>query len=264
MCSCWAVVLLLAYGAFLVQQFFSSSNILTQQSLAVLLSTLWAPPLSWRAAAPPWGSGAPPLTGLQLRLLLSGPAGACAVPNSWSGLGQGAGGWTLASTPSCTTNGSDAFSPVPQHAFSCPECVFGAASALTASFSFACQAAVLEAISVPSFPVDTISNFSADINVTALARPQALLASLTWTVNLLPTQLQDSSSSALPWASSAMRPSPLGYLLASQELVTTLPPLGEVGGRGVFPRPAARPALREPYSSPPPAALGGSDAANPH
>ena len=240
MCSIWAVILLLVYGAFLVQQYFSAANILTQQSLAVLLSTLWTPPLSWSEAALPWAGGAPPLTGLQLRLLLSGPAGACAAPASWSGQGQGAGGWTLASTPLCTTNSSDAL-PVSQHTFSCPSCVFGAASALTASFSFSCQAAVLEAISVPSFPVGTTSSFSADVNVTALARPQALLASLTWTLNLVSTQLLDSSSSALPWASSASRPSPLGYLLASQQLDTTTTPLAAVEGSAGFP--ALQPAL---------------------
>jgi sugar lactone lactonase YvrE len=232
MCSLWAVISLLSYATYLAQEFLSASNTLTQQSLAVLDDSLWLPPLAWSAAAPPWEAlgdiSTPPLTGVMVRLLLSGEPGACAAPQSWAAQGQGSEGWTLASTPSCTStspttanDGGGSSGVVSQHTFSCPTCVLGDASALSAVFHFSCQALVLEAIAVPSYPPGTLSTRRADINATTQAYPQGgLLASLTWTVRLTPTQLKDNSSTHLPWGRSSAT-APLGYFLSSQNLATT-------------------------------------------
>ena len=246
MCSLWAVILLLTYATYLSQQFFSASNTLTQQSLAVFDDSLWMPPLAWSTAAPPWGAGVSGfVSGLQLRLLISGQPEACAAPQSWSAQGQGAGEWSLVSTPSCATPLGSATAiesaAVSQHVFSCPSCVLGDASALSTIFAFSCQAVAIEAIAVPSFPVGSLSTRRADINATTLAHHNGLLASITWTLRITPTQLQDNSKSLLPWTNNAETRgrSPLGYLLSSQQLATTRIPLASSLGYSML-QPASR------------------------
>ena len=219
MFSIWAATVIVAYAAFMVQQYLTQ-NVLVQQSLAVFddEATLSLPP--WAAAPPPWAPNAPAaISGLQIRLLISGEPGACAEPLSWSAAGQDAGGWALTSTASCGG------APVSQHVFSCTACALDAKSAVTASFHYSCQSLLLEALSAPAHPAGNTSARGAPLLKT-VAPSGGRLAAVAWTLGVSLTTLQDDTK--VPPLSAA------GYLLSWQELEVTRASWGAQAGSALL------------------------------
>jgi hypothetical protein len=214
--SLWAVGAFLALGANLVQQF-QTSNVLVQQSLAMYDDSLWSAggaAAQWASARLPWAAPEhAAASGLQVRLLASGEAGACAAPLAWGAAGGGAGGWSLASTPNCGGSG------VAAHVFSCPRCALSEASALTATFHFSCQSLLLEALALPSFPQEATSVRRASANATVAAREGALKA-VRWTLRTTLTSLVDNATASGDMAGAQQ----FGYVFSGEDVATVRAP----------------------------------------
>lgn len=139
------------------------------------------------------------------------------APLSWTASGQWADSWTLVSTPAC---GGE---PVSQHVFSCAACTLDPKTAVSASFHYSCQSLLLEALSVPAYPVGATSVRAAALNKT-VASSGARLASVAWTLGVSLTLLQDDTITPSFEA--------VGYLLSSQTLQVTAAQWGAQAGGG--------------------------------
>ncbi len=211
---------------------------LVQQSLALLEDQVWASLAPWASAPPPWAapSAAPSLSGLQLRLQVSGERGACDAPLSWAATGRGAAGWAHSSTPSC---GGE---PVALHVFTCASCALDLKSAVSAAFHFSCQSMLLEALAVPAHPAASTSARAAPLNET-VAPPGRRLASVEWTLGVALSLLQDNTT-APPFTAA-------GYLLSSQVLeVATAAWAAQPGGGALLLVQPASAAVRVTVSMP--------------
>jgi hypothetical protein len=216
--SALTVLVIAAYSAFLVQNFLSDANALTQQAL-LPREEGWADRLPpWAAAAAPWAPAGAPLSELQVRVFVSGNPGDCGAPLAWAAAGGGAQRWALRSA--ACSGGGDA--SVAQHVFSCAGCVLDERSALSAAFNFSCQSLLLEALAVPAAPAPAPLAAVRAAPALTVAPPGARLAALAWTLHPALSLLRDSTAS--PPLERA------GYALSLQQLRATSAPLGAAAG----------------------------------
>ena len=218
-----ALSLILLLSAYLVVQW-QSSNVLTQQSLAVLSDGTWGAVagLPWAAASSVSG-GAPIASVLRFQITASGEPGACGAPISWAASGGGA--WVL--EPATTTAGGGGCTaqsvPVEQFAFSCADCELSADSKLQLLLHYSCQSIVLEAATTAAWPLGATSVLRAPAALT-LALPGSLLTSVSWTVVPLLSVLLDNTTSGGGQGAS-MR----GYQLVRSTLSALQAPLSSSG-----------------------------------
>ena len=213
LCTTWALSFLVAFAAYMIQDY-TLRNVLTQQSLVLFEDSSWGAVPQWAKAPPPWDRGSKTsISGLQLRLLVSGEPGDCGKPSWWGANGGGAREW-VNTTTNCfpPSNKSNVY----QHVFTCSDCKLDAKSAVTVVFGFSCQSLLLEALTIPSYPAGTMSVKSAPLSGT-VAPPGTRFTTITWTLPPTLTLLVDNTTS-LPQAPR------LGYVLSQSNLATTSAP----------------------------------------
>ena len=181
---------LIGYGSFMIQQFFSASNVLVQGSLAPMGDDTWSgPALPWAQARVVTSPKSAPLaSGLQIRLIAVGEPGLCAVPLLWYSEGMGSfGNWSWSAEASC------AGPEISRHIFRCDECQLTPASSLVAMFHFSCQAYYLEAAAVPTVPQGAATKRVADPTLTKASRT-ARIKNITWDIHPVLSTLQDNTT----------------------------------------------------------------------
>jgi hypothetical protein len=127
--------------------------------------------------APPLpGSLAQPLTGLRVRVLAQGNAGACSAPqwSASSGVAAPAPGVPWAVTRVAGAACGPPESPLAEFFLDCPQCAFSAAATLKFTLHYSCQALAVEVLAAP----EVAARAEADEAVAAIrADASAALAS---------------------------------------------------------------------------------------
>jgi hypothetical protein len=178
-CTLLSLIAFFALATVLILQN-AYANVAVQASLSTLLSSNpFSPAIPFAAPAASSPLAATLRGGVQVRILAQEGLGCTALAEGAPLLGSPE-GWEVAST--ACGDGRTLL------ALSCAACAFGAASTLRFSLPYTCQSFYMEAVAVDALGVVNSVVFPP---AASAASPTALLASLTWTVQVLGTILQD-------------------------------------------------------------------------
>jgi hypothetical protein len=154
------------------------------------------------------------LSGVEIRLLVSGQSGVCGSANttSWSAADVSRDSFSFSSVPSCSGAAN-----VAQLTWTCRSCIFTATSALSIQLHWSCQALLVEAVAISS---DGSTRASHDFVAADLT---GLLSTVSWALQPM-LVVSDDNKIGREWK--YVRQDFLGYQLIPGKLLKTVVPSG--------------------------------------